>query len=90
MAAPLIPLVRLLRIARELFAPGRPRHLLPRVLPALAVGLVFDGAGEMMGYALGPGAAMAKLSDMEFHRERYLAGFDRRDKATAGLAVVNE
>ena len=77
-AAPLIPAVRLARILRELFAPGRPRRLLPRVLPALAVGLVFDGAGEMMGYALGPGASMAKLSDMEFHRERYLAEFDRR------------
>jgi hypothetical protein len=78
-AAPLIPLVRLLRIAREMCAPGRPRHLLPRVLPALAAGLVFDGAGEMAGYALGPGRAMAKLSDMEFHRRRYLANFDRRD-----------
>ncbi len=76
-AAPLIPAVRFLRITRALFAPGRPRRLLPRVLPALAVGLVFDGAGEMIGYALGPGSAMVKLSDMEFHRERYLAEVDR-------------
>lgn len=78
-ASPLIPLVRCLRITRELFRPGRPRHLLPRLLPALIVGLVFDGAGEMTGYALGPGRSMAKLSDMEFHRERYLAEHDRRD-----------
>jgi hypothetical protein len=78
-AAPLIPAVRCLRITRELFRPGRPRHLLPRLLPALIVGLVFDGAGEMAGYALGPGRAMAKLSDMEFHRERYLARHDRRE-----------
>jgi hypothetical protein len=27
---------------------------------------------------------MAKLSDMEFHRERYLASFDRRDDASSG------
>lgn len=77
-ASPLIPLVRCLRIIRELFRPGRPRHLLPRVLPALIVGLMFDGAGELVGYAVGPGEAMAKLSDMEFHRERYLAVHDRR------------
>lgn len=85
-AAPLIPAVRLSRIVRELAAPGRPRHLLPRVLPALAVGLVCDGAGEMAGYAFGPGGAMAKLSDMEFHRGRYL---DRRERrATAPSAEL--
>ncbi|HEY0404994.1 MAG TPA: glycosyltransferase [Pyrinomonadaceae bacterium] len=78
-AAPLIPLVRGLRITRELFRPGRPRRLFLRVLPALSVGLIFDGAGEMTGYAFGPGRAMAKLSDMEFHRERYLAAHDRRE-----------
>lgn len=78
-ASPLIPAVRCFRITRELFRPGRPRRLLPRLLPALIVGLIFDGAGELAGYALGPGRAMAKLSDMEFHRERYLAGHDRRE-----------
>ncbi len=78
-ASPLIPAVRFVRITREMFRPGRPRHLLPRLLPALIVGLVFDGAGEMAGYALGQGRAMAKLSDMEFHRERYLAVHDRRE-----------
>lgn len=78
-ASPLIPAVRGLRITRELFRPGRPRHLLPRVLPLLIVGLVFDGAGEMAGYAFGAGRAMAKLSDMEFHRERYLAQHDKRE-----------
>ncbi len=75
--APIIPLVRLVRIVRQLRRPGRKRDLLPRVLPALIAGLVFDGAGEMVGYALGAGGAMRKLSDMEFHRERHLC---RRDK----------
>jgi len=78
-ASPLIPFVRCSRIARELFKPGRPRRMLPRLLPELLVGLIFDGAGEMVGYALGPGGAMAKLSDMEFHRERFLAAHDRRE-----------
>jgi glycosyltransferase involved in cell wall biosynthesis len=76
--APLIPLVRSLRIVRELYRPGRPRHLLPRVLPALMAGLIVDGVGEMVGYAFGPGQAMARLSDMEFHRHRYLAERDKR------------
>jgi hypothetical protein len=76
-AAPLIPFVRCQRIVRELLKPGRPHQLLPRLLPTLILGLAFDGAGELAGYALGAGSAMAKLSDMEFHRERYLAGHDK-------------
>jgi hypothetical protein len=69
--SPLIPLVRFLRIVRELRQPGRPRHLLPRLAPMLFAALVCDGAGEMVGYACGAGRAMAVLSDMEFHRQRY-------------------
>jgi hypothetical protein len=77
LVSPLIPPVRCLRITRELFKPGRPRHLLPQLMPALIIGLAFDGAGEMTGYAFGAGQAMAKLSDMEFHRERYMTRSDR-------------
>jgi hypothetical protein len=84
-ASPLIPFVRLARIARELLKPGRPRRLMPKVLPALLVGLLFDGAGECVGYAFGAGDSMRKLSDMEFHRGRYMAARDRRETA-AGLA----
>jgi hypothetical protein len=86
LASPLIPLVRCLRITRELFKPGRPRHLLPRLAPALIIGLAFDGAGEMAGYAFGAGKAMAKLSDMEFHRERYMAV----GRQVGGARRVNE
>ena len=68
----LIPVVRGARIARELRRPGRPRHLLPRILPALLGGLVVDAAGEMVGYSFGDGNARARLGDMEFHRERYV------------------
>lgn len=71
-ASPLIPLVRCFRISRELRKPGRPGYLLPRLLPALLFSLAFDGAGEMIGYAFGPGRAMAKLSDLEFHRHRFM------------------
>ena len=77
-AAPLIPVVRAARIVRELRRPGRPRRLLPRVLPALVAGLCVDGAGELVGYLAGAGRAMARLSDMEFHRRRFLSEHDRR------------
>ncbi len=80
--------MRCARIVGELLKSGRPRRLLPKVLPALFAGLVFDGAGECVGYALGAGEAMRKLSDMEFHRERYMAARDRREKATE-LAEVS-
>jgi hypothetical protein len=80
-ASPLIPLVRIVRIARELRREGRPRHLLPRILPGLALFLGFDGLGEMVGYAFGAGRSMAILSEMEFHRQRYLRKADRFEPA---------
>lgn len=83
LGSPFIPFLRFVRILRQLLMSGRPRHLLPRVAPALLTGLVVDGAGELVGYALGPGGAMATLSDMEFHRERYL---DQQDEGRATAA----
>jgi hypothetical protein len=70
--SPLIPLVRFARIARVA------RRALPRtasafaVLPLVFLALVCDGAGELVGYSAGAGRAMAKLSDMEFKRERFI------------------
>lgn len=76
--APVIPFVRLRRIMLELRKPGRRRDLLPRILPLLVAALAIDAAGEMVGYAFGEGDAMRKLSEMEFHRHRYLAKLDRQ------------
>jgi glycosyltransferase involved in cell wall biosynthesis len=76
LASPLIPFVRFRRIVKELRAPGRKRDLLPRIVPLLFASLVVDAVGEMTGYALGPGDAMRKLSDMEFHRSRYVVKSD--------------
>ena len=76
--SPLIPAVRAVRIAREVLKRRPLRRLLPRVLPALVVGLAFDGLGELVGYATGAGDAMRRLSDLEFHRHRYLAERDRK------------
>ncbi len=74
--APLIPLVRLWRIRREIRLPGRPVHLWPRIVPTLAVGLALDAVGQMLGYALGAGDAGRKLSPFEFHRDRHVAARD--------------
>ena len=85
--SPLIPLVRFRRIVSELRRPGRPRQLLPRILPALFAFLVFDGLGEMFGYAFGAGRSMAKLSDLEFHRQRYLHKTDRQAHRKTSAAI---
>jgi len=83
LAAPLIPVIRFYRIVGELRRPGRARQLMPQVLPLLFAGLVVDGTGEMIGYAFGAGKAMRRLSDMEFHRERYLTEHDRHVEVEA-------
>jgi hypothetical protein len=67
--SPLIPLVRLGRVIRELWHPGRQRGLIFWVLPALLLGLCLDGLGQMMGYAFGAGNATQRLGRAEFHRE---------------------
>jgi hypothetical protein len=77
-AAPVIPLVRLVRLAREMSRPGRARPGLGRVWPLLFVLLMLDALGEMVGYLTGAGNAMAKLTDMEFHRDRHLTAADRQ------------
>jgi hypothetical protein len=77
-ASPLIPVVRLWRCLRELAKPGRPVELIPRILPALCLGLAIDGFGQMMGYLLGAGNAVERMSQYEFHRFRHVTDADRR------------
>jgi hypothetical protein len=52
--------------------------MLPRLLPALMLGLFCDGAGQIAGYALGTGRSAALLADFEFNRTRYIRPEDRR------------
>jgi hypothetical protein len=81
-ASPLIPIIRLWRILRELSRPGRPRHLMVRLLPMLILGLLFDGAGQMIGYLTGPGSATHKLGLYEFNRVNYITEEDRKALTT--------
>jgi Glycosyl transferase family 2 len=83
-ASPLIPLVRLRRCARvaRRLGPAHPR--IRRSLPVLAVGLVLDGAGQMLGYAFGPGPSARALTRFEFRRVDHVRRADRALFASPG------
>ena len=66
--SPLIPLVRGRRVLRHIRRTGRSAELLPRILPALVVGLAVSALGELAGYALGPGRAPRLVGEMELRR----------------------
>jgi hypothetical protein len=73
LAGPLIPLLRLRPIHQKVFRAG----LFPRVYPALALCLVLDALGQMLGFALGPGDAARRLAAFEVDRLRHLTRRDR-------------
>jgi len=73
--SPLIPSIRLVRIARQLARIDASHRPGPRVIPALLVALALSGAGELCGYAFGPSARCARqLAEIEVHRTRHVAG----------------
>jgi len=77
-ASPLIPIVRMARIIKELCKTGRPHYLLPRIFFLLMAGLALEALGEMCGYASGFGNAKQQLKELEFHRIRHLNKKDRQ------------
>jgi hypothetical protein len=68
LGSPLIPLVRGRRVLRDIRRTGRSAELLPRILPALAVGLTLSALGELAGYAAGAGRAPERIGEMEVRR----------------------
>lgn len=78
---PLIPLVRLRRVLREIWRAGHQRQLLPGVLPALIVILASNAVGEMCGYAFGAGNAFQQRCTFDLDRYRHLAKRDRQVEA---------
>jgi hypothetical protein len=78
LGSPLIPLVRLPRVLRQIRGSTRRRDLLPGVVAPLAVGLVASALGEMVGYALGAGDATARLAEMELHKVDHVTERDRQ------------
>lgn len=77
LGSPLIPWVRLVRIMKVL-QHHKHVHPIQKVLPLLIFLLVVDAAGEMTGYLLGEGNAICTITQMDFHRERYMTPLDRK------------
>ncbi|MEO8485098.1 MAG: hypothetical protein ABI585_02060 [Betaproteobacteria bacterium] len=76
LGAPLIPPLRVARLWREAGARASRRSMLG-CLHALAAGLVLDGIGQMVGYALGAGGAGVRVSRYEFWRFRHVRPDER-------------
>jgi hypothetical protein len=75
--SPLIPLIRLRRILREITRAGLRRRLLPRILPALTISLLVSAAGEMFGYAAGAGHAWSFVFRLELYKLRFVSARER-------------
>jgi glycosyltransferase involved in cell wall biosynthesis len=85
-ASPLIPLIRLGRVLRGLCRAGQLFRFSPKILALTGMSLVSDAMGEMCGYLFGSNrTAMARLSEMEFHRHRFVRRRDLiREEQNAG------
>ena len=79
-ASPVIPLVRFWR----LFPIWQARRAqLPRgTLGAIVVSLMVSALGEALGYLVGSGDSMRRLSRIELHKEHYLSEDERRALAS--------
>jgi hypothetical protein len=73
----MIPWIRLGRIVRKWIQPGGKSKKILSLLPVLVFFLMIDAAGEAVGYLLGTGDAMLKISDIDFHRERFMNAKDK-------------
>jgi GT2 family glycosyltransferase len=80
LGSPLIPLVRLQRIARQSMGARRKTTPFARALALLCCFLISDSAGQFFGYAFGVGDAALRAVDLDFHRERF---WNARDKQAA-------
>jgi hypothetical protein len=74
---PLIPVVRLWRSIGEIRRKDLGSQVLPRILPALSVGLMASAAGEVSGYAFGGGKSARIRLSIEQERHRHLSRRDR-------------
>jgi hypothetical protein len=67
--SPVLPFLRTWRL-RALLRRHTSRRM-PLLAPLVFGLLVVDAIGEMAGYLTGPGAAIAAMNDLEFHRDRF-------------------
>lgn len=78
---PLIPLMQLRLILGWIGRCNHEYQLLPRILPALSVGVIAHAVGEALGYAFGPGNARQQILAFETDIERHMTDRDRALRA---------
>ena len=54
----------------------------------LVLGLVANAAGQMLGYALGPGRAAQRRTDVELNRQRHITEDERAELAATPLSEL--
>lgn len=77
--APLIPIVRLKRLLPEIRPLTQQHSLMPKILPALVLNLLFHALGEVTGYVLGKGDAENKYLEFEARRFEAISEKDRKE-----------
>jgi hypothetical protein len=75
--SPALPLLRGARILRRMREAGWLDELMPRALPALALGLAASALGETLGYASGIGRSDVATLDLDFRRYRFVTEAER-------------
>lgn len=75
--SPLIPVVRYVRMRKDLFAGSDLSEV--KMGPWMFLGLVFDAAGQAAGYLKGAGGARDSLATFEMDRADHLSAADRRE-----------
>jgi hypothetical protein len=78
LAAPIVPIVRLMRLFPDLKRVGAFSPVDFKMFGALLVGLVCPAAGEMLGYWFGIGNAVPSYAHLELFRESALRLQDRQ------------
>jgi hypothetical protein len=83
-ASPLIPWVRLRRAVAHLRRVDQVHPSLLRLVPLLALGLLADGVGQLLGYVAGQGSSSVYLTAFEYRRVDHVPESDRHLWLEAG------
>jgi hypothetical protein len=78
LASPLVPVVRFIRIIRDIYRYGWQKELLPGIIPWLFIGLTVSAVGEWTGFVFGKGRAQSKTIDLDFNRHRFVSSQEKQ------------
>lgn len=77
--SPLIPVIRFKRLLPEIRPLTQQYSLMPKILPALVLNLLFHALGEVAGYVLGKGDAENQYLEFEARRFEAISEKDRQE-----------